>query len=500
LQLLIKRVAAFGLVLLAAQACQSTPGGSSLPDGATVTPSATLRQGQEGVSIVFTRAAGGLAGATAFDLGGLAVSRQPQSTDTRLVIAVTVPHGAVLGARTLTFSDAGASVSVPDVVEVGPITSDPAGADTNLGTTAAPFRTVKRAVEAAGAGDTIQVSDGVYDAKAGETWSYSTPTGLTIAGQSTNGTILVGPVVAGASAPGTTGLVAPSGLTMKGLTLSAFDTAIAATGAGALGLEDVAVNDALTTAVSADAAGVTVTVKGGSLSSEQGTILLGDNCTSCSLDVSGASLDGAIMRGHTIEISTMAAASQVMLQQVNIRGDISVMAASATLSVSGSMLKENGPDAQSMIDFEGQALDVTDSTITLNADNFGINFAGKTLTLSGVTIESGKYGVYQLSGNAKLRGTKIRDYGFMGYYLAQGDLDLGTATEAGDNAFSTSTTGDLVFGLYVDGVTRPVTSSNTTFNGVEPPAGTQAAAPDQMLDVPGEYFINFGKAITFWTL
>ena len=27
-----------------------------------------------------------------------------------------------------------------------------------------------------------------------------------------------------------------------------------------------------------------------------------------------------------------------------------------------------------------------------------------------------------------------------------------------------------------------------------------AAAPDQMIDVPGEYFINFGKAITFWTL
>jgi hypothetical protein len=491
---------AFGLAVLAAQACRSSSGDTPLVDGTTVTPSSTLRQGQTSVSIVFTRVAGGLAGATAFDLGGLVVERKPQSTDARLVLSVSVPHGAVLGARTLTFSDATGPVSVADVVEVGPITSDPAGADANLGTTAAPFRTVKRAVEAAGAGDTIQLADGTYDAKAGETWSYTLPARLTIVGQSMTGTNLVGPVVAGASPPGTTGFLAPAGLAMKTLTLSAFDAAIGATGPGELTMDDLTVSDALTTAVSADAAGVTVTVTGGALGSEQGAIVLGDHCTSCALSVSNASLDGAIMRGHTIEISAMAAASQVMLQQVHIRGDISVTAPTATLSVSGSMLTENGPDAQSMIDFGGRALDVTDSMITLNADNFGINFAGQTLTLSGVTIESGKYGVYQLSGNAKLRGTKIRDYGFMGYYLAQGDLDLGTATEAGDNAFSTSTTGDLVFGLYVDGITRPVTSSNTTFNGVEPPAGTQAAAPDQMIDVPGEYFINFGKAITFWTL
>src|SRR5262249_48537079 len=142
----------------------------------------------DSVSIVFTRAAGGLTGATSFDLGGLVVERQPQSTDARLVLAVSVPHAVALGARTLTFSDAGGPVSVPNVVEVGPITSDPTGADTHLGTAAAPFRTLKRAVEAAGAGDTIQLSDGVYDAKAGETWSYTLPASLTIVGQSMTGT------------------------------------------------------------------------------------------------------------------------------------------------------------------------------------------------------------------------------------------------------------------------------------------------------------------------
>ena len=485
--------------LLAGAACQGTSG-APLVDGATVSPSPTLRQGQDGVSLVFTRAAGGLAGAASFDLGGLVVTRQPQSTDARLVLAVSVPHGVALGARTLTFSDAHGPVSVPDVVEVGAITSCPVGADTDLGTADAPFRTVKRAAEASGPGDTIQLLDGTYDGNAGETWSYTLPAGLTILGQSMTGTTLVGPVVDAASAPRTVGLVAPAGLTMKSLTMSAFDTAVGATGPGALTLEDLGVTDALTTAVSADAAGVTVTLKGGALSSGYDAILLGDHCTSCTLTVTGTSLDGASMGGHTVEISAMATGSQAVLQMVDVRGDISVIADASTLSVSGSAIKEIGSEARGTINFGGGALDVTDSTITLNADNFGVNFQGQTLTLSGVTIEGGHYGVYQLSGTAKVRGTKIQDYGYMGYYLAQGDLDIGTATEPGNDAFASAATGPFVFGLYVDGVTRPVTSSNTTFNGVEPPAGTQAAPDADTLAVPGEYFINFGKSISFWTI
>jgi len=487
-----------GLALLAG--CQGGPGGIPPADGTTVSPSPTLRQGQEAISLVLTRAAGGLADAAAFDLGGLVVVRQPQSTDARLVLAVSVPHGAALGARTLTFLDARGNVSVPNVVEVGAITSAPAGADTNLGTAAAPFRTVKRAVEAAGPGDTIQLLDGVYDGKDGETWSYTLPPSLTIVGQSMTGTNLSGPLSGGASAPGTLGFLAPAGLTMKTLTLSAFDTAIGATGPGALTLNNVAVSDAVTTAVRADAAGVTVTVTGGTLSAEQDAVLFGDHCTSCALDVTNASLDGGLMGGHTIEISAMATGSQAVLQKVDVRGDTSVLDVTATLSVRASVFKENGSGAQSMINFAGRALDLTDSTITLDTDNFGINFGGATLTLSGVTIKGGHYGVYQLSGNAKVRGTQIGDYAYMGYYLAQGDLDLGTATEPGNDAFSSDIIGPTVFGLYVDGVTHPVTSSNTTFNGVEPPAGTQTAGTADTLNVPGEYFINYGKAISFWTL
>lgn len=500
MRLLTRPRLALGLALLAAEACQGAPGAPPLVDGVTVTPTPTLRQGQEAVSLVFTRAAGGLDGATALELGDLVVTKQPQSTDRQLVLALSVPHGATLGPRTLAFSAAGGPVSVEGVVTVGPIASSPAGADTGLGTTAAPFRTLARAVAVAGPGDTIQLADGTYGAADGETWGYTLPARLTVAGQSTAGTMLVAPPPPDATTPGASGLLATADLTVETLTLSGFDTAVSATAPGTLALDHVAVSGALTAAVSADAPGVTVNITAGSLGSAQDAILVGDACTSCVLDVTGTALVGSSMGGHTVEIAAAALGAQAALQQVDVQGDISVSAGAAALSVSGSTIKETGSESRGTIDFLGGALDVSDTTITLNSDNFGVNFMGDTLTLTGVTIVGGKYGVYQLAGDVKLRGTKIRDYGFMGYYLAQGDLDLGTATEAGDNAFSSSTTGDLVFGLYVDGVTRPVTSSNTTFDGVEPPAGVQQAAPDQMIDVPGEYFINFGKAITFWTL
>ncbi|HTA19742.1 MAG TPA: hypothetical protein VK989_10645, partial [Polyangia bacterium] len=250
----------------------------------------------------------------------------------------------------------------------------------------------------------------------------------------------------------------------------------------------------------ADAANVMVTVKGGSINAAQDAFLLGDSCASCALTVTGASFSGGLMNGHAVEITAKATGSRVVFQNDDVRGDTSVLDATATLSVSGSTFKENGTEAESMINFAGQAIDVTDSSITLMTDNFGINLGGGTLTTSGLTIQGGNYGIYQLSGNTKLRGTKISGYVFMGLYLAQGSLDLGTAMDPGGDAFATGTTGPLVFGLYVDGVTKPVTSSNTTFNGVEPPAGTLAAPATDPISVPGEYFINDGTTMSFWTL
>jgi hypothetical protein len=385
-------------------------------------------------------------------------------------------------------------------VAVGAITSGPGGADTNGGAADAPFRSLRRAVEVAGPGDTIRLLDGRYDGTTGETWRYTLPMGVTIAGQSITGTNLIGPLENGARTPGSLGFLVPAGLALEDLTLSSFDTAVDASGPGALTLNNVAVSDAQTAAVRAAAAGVAITIAGGALGAEQDAILLDDGCTSCALDVTNVSLSGARLGGHTVESTVNATGTRTSLRQVDVRGDISVLGRAATLSLNASSIEESGGDARATINFGGHALDVTDSTIALAADNFGINFGGDTLALSGVTIVGGHYGVYQLSGNAKLRATKIRDYGYIGYYLSQGDLDLGTATEPGDNAFSSGATGPAVFGIYVDGITAPVTCSNTTFNGVEPPAGTQAAADAEPIVMPGAFFINNGKTVSFWAL
>jgi hypothetical protein len=480
--------------------CGGAPGaGTPLADGTTVSPSRSLRQGQDGISLAFVSAAGGLSSASAFDLGDLVVERQADTTDTRLVLAVSVPHGAALGARTLTFTGAHGPISASDVVEVGAITSTPAGLDTNLGTPDSPFRTVKRAVQAAGRSDTIQLLDGTYDEAAGETWNYTLPESLTIVGQSLAMTELSGPVANGASAAGTIGLVVPAGLAMKDLSLDFFDTGIDITGPGALVLDNVGMRGHQSAAIRASAPGDLVTLRGGAVSATEDALLLGAPCAACTIDITGTSLSGGAGVGHTIEISATAMGSKTSLHQAVVHGDLFIADTAATLTVVSSAVYENGADARATINFAGLRLDMTDSTITLNANNFGINFQGAALTLSGVTIQGGSYGVYQLSGNSKVRGTKIRDYGDIGYYLAEGSIDLGTQTDPGNNEFSSPAIGPAVFGLYVDGITSPATCSNTTFNGVVPPQGTQAAGSEPIA-VPGAYFINYGKTMSFWTL
>ena len=68
---------------------------------------------------------------------------------------------------------------------------------------------------------------------------------------------------------------------------------------------------------------------------------------------------------------------------------------------------------------------MTDSTLTVTANVIGINFQSGALSLSGVTVTGGSYCVYQLAGSSKLRGTKLHGYGYIGYYLAAGDLHSG---------------------------------------------------------------------------
>ena len=80
-----------------------------------------------------------------------------------------------------------AQAVVPSTAFVNPYT----GLDTNLGTAAKPWKTIRRALTGAKAGLTILLSRGVYSATRGETYGYVVPNGVTIKG-ATTGVVLEG--------------------------------------------------------------------------------------------------------------------------------------------------------------------------------------------------------------------------------------------------------------------------------------------------------------------
>ncbi len=147
---------------------------------------------------------------------------------------------------------------------------------------------------------------------------------------------------------------------------------------------------------------------------------------------------------------------------------------------------------------EDESADLTLEGVTISSTAeaaYGISLQAGTLTLDDCDISGGRYGLYQLAGSSRLRRTKLSNYESIGLYLAAGSLDLGTATEAGDNAFSAPT--NTAFGLYVDTGAAPISASDTSFNGITPPAGAvQAEASD--VAAPGAYLLTPGVRITFF--
>jgi hypothetical protein len=148
---------------------------------------------------------------------------------------------------------------------------------------------------------------------------------------------------------------------------------------------------------------------------------------------------------------------------------------------------------------EEESADLTLESVTISSPAeaaYGISLHAGTLTLDDSGISGGHYGIYQLAGKSRLRRTELTNYGSIGLYLAAGSLDLGTATEAGDNAFSAPTDA-AAFGLYVDTGAAPISASDTSFNGFTPPAGAVQADTSDVA-APGAYLLTPGVRITFF--
>ncbi|HEY2899204.1 MAG TPA: DUF1565 domain-containing protein [Polyangia bacterium] len=499
-------------------------GGRAMPvvaDGMAALPSGVVRQGQTDIILTIDHAAGGLANPSHVDLGDVSAMVRTGSSDRRLVLALEVPHGAATGMRTLQVSTAAGELMFPDALEVTAITAGPAGADDSIGSAAAPFRSLKKALAVAGAADTIQLLDGAYNTDGGEVWNYETPARLSIVGQSQTGTVLAG----SAGGDGMTTTVAANGLrpagdlTLRSLSMTGFGSALSVEAPAALTLEDVRLADnrgdavavgaaavgstlmlqGKTWAITGAGAGVSVAAPQTMLSLESGVIQVGGNgvalgpqCTGCVVNVDQTAITSGGADNHALRIAAQGTplGTKTTVAAATFNGDIYVDDATGTASVTGTSITEafdnNG------VFFNGTLLTMKDSQITVSTLYYGVQLQAGMMSLSGVTIDGGTYGIYHSAGTAALRNTTIKNFSFVGYYLSMGDLDLGTQDDTGGNAFVAPDSG---YGLYVArlGQAKPVTCSNTSFNGETPPAGDVTGAVDDK----GHYFINVGEVVSF---
>ncbi|HEX3853350.1 MAG TPA: DUF1565 domain-containing protein, partial [Polyangiaceae bacterium] len=463
------------------------------PEGVSVSPSSEVRQGQEAIKLSYGRTAGGLASPSHVDLQDLVVSVDSSSTDDHLLLTVSVPHGALPGPRTLSFDTASGTITEPDAVEVTFISSGPEGNDSQLGTTSSPFRSLKQALLVAGPADTCLLKAGTYDEQDGETWGYAVPEQLTIMGDAASTTLLQAPAHVAQIAPASCALQPGLALALRDLTLADFNAAVNITQTAELSARDVAIRGN-GEGIVVGGSGSTVKLVNGSIASAAYAIELGATCDGCALDINGSTLtESGDM--PLIEVAAAAQHSVLSLENAQTMGGIFVADAQATISIDGGTLEGNGDNAA--LNFAGVKLDAKGATFTAGSSPYGINLKAGVMTLTDVTVHGNQYGVYQLAGTSKVRGTKIDGYASIGLYFASGDLDLGTATEAGDDSFVGAA--PEAFGLYVDTNTSPLTCSNVSFDGVVPKDGTVQAGTD-LLTQPDEYILTPGKTISFYNV
>jgi len=505
--------------------------GPVLPvDGVVVTPSSSVRQGQINITITITRTAGGLSSAGAFDMGDVTVRAQAGGSDTTLILKASVPHGAPLGARTLKIATASGVVTAADVLTVTAVTAGPTGADANAGSAASPFLTLKQAMLVVDVGDTIHLMDGTYNIKGGETWGYVVPANLTVEGDSTAGTVIDG--VGATNNPN--GFNASTALTLKTLTLQHFyygidiqkptstltlqdvlvsgngNTAIyveqAATGStvnvlGANGLIDQPGQAGISVYYSPDA---TINITDATLQAGTYGVYMGGNCSGSKLNITrGTIKELANYNAIYMAVSSNSVGTTATLSKATIVGNIADSDAKGTMTIADSNITQKNGNG---MDFSALALTMANTAITMTATNTGIALSGtqSTMALTGVTITGGGYGIQQngTGSSAKLRGTTIQGTAYDAYILQAGDLDLGTATESGDNVIA-APSGTSYWCLDISrpqGASsgNPVTCSGTTLNNQAPNPGTVDASAGTVSLAPQRYYVSTGNKLIFY--
>jgi hypothetical protein len=503
--------------------------GSDGPPPFTVTAVAAppvVRQGAGASAATITvTAPSGLSHATGFSLGGVGVRALAGGTDSMLTLTVTVPHGAALGAKTLTFTSDGGQASVAGVIQVSAITSCPIGVDSDDGTFAAPYRSLKQALSVAGSGDTVQLLDGTYDAADGEDWKAALPDKLTLVGETTDGTVVNGFAV---GVPTNAYPLVPLGdatigtLTVQGFAnavhlhapgnVSLTDVVLAASTGYDVALEPTALNSTITISgtatilssgllVDPSASGVTVSVSDATFIPQTGNTAVdveGDlsKLTLTNVGITRQAPPGTscsplvLLRGAGSTLTAMGGT----WQQVGCSGDVLMFGgqgATASLTGTGLVTRGTAPIIESFngmgglnnskltltsvtgdadIEIQGtmNSLALVDTHVTLSRGNVLVS---GNLTLTRAIVEGPLDVLVEFSGATLLaRGSTFKSYKMAALHVSSGHLDLGTMADMGNNTFQDIGNGTAV-GIHDQ---SPVagTCSGSTFDGVTPPAAT----------------------------
>jgi hypothetical protein len=160
------------------------------------------------------------------------------------------------------------------------------------------------------------------------------------------------------------------------------------------------------------------------------------------------------------------------------------------------------------IDTAANTTAVTGTTIMMTVPNSGngvyiTSAIGSMTTLTTVMISGGGRGVYQNgSGSAaKLRGTTIQNTGYDAYYLTQGNLDLGTAADSGNNSLLTPiNNGYYCLNIYRSaGTATPITVSGTAIGAAGAVPGMQTIdATAAAVSNPYKWYVYTGNMIKFF--
>ncbi len=341
--------------------------------------------------------------------------------DGRLDVAWSVPHGAPLGPAELRLLAVdGRETVLSEALTITPITAGPDGDDdTGRGTPASPVRSMTRALSLAAAGDEVLLLAGTYATATGETWPHASgaiepelvsapnlPMGVTLRGEDRDGVVLAGPLAADPDTE-SVALTAAGDAVIRDLSIVGFGRAVVAS-EGSLLVANVHVGDVRLAAISA-VGRADLRVEGATLVPEGANGVFaygGGRLTLVDSEGRGAFYGAGVQQSGTLR-----------LERSRLSGFVGIVA------------------------FDDATVALLDSVVA-DTSSLGITASHRTvLEIVGSEVRGANVGIGFDGRILRVRSSRIVDHRDVGLYI-HGDpamIDLGTATDAGQNVLAGST-------------------------------------------------------------